>query len=78
MNTYQLEFRVYGHLVLDQRVIDAVDDEWRDMFYDLPTPDDIAHHVGYNLMKGRRLSNMDGFADMPDEWARINYTEWDW
>jgi hypothetical protein len=57
---------------LDDAVIDAVDDDWRSMFYQLYTREDIAEHVGYNLVINRaKLSFLDGWADQPDENASI-------
>ncbi len=57
---------------LDQRVIDAVDDEWRSMFYPLYTPEDIAEHIAYNIVVNHaRLTQLDGWADLSDDMARI-------
>lgn len=57
---------------LDEAVISAVDDDWRAMFYDLHEPEDIAQHVGYNLIVNHlRLSQMDGWADQPDSNAKV-------
>lgn len=60
---------------LDQAVIDAVDDGWRKMFYPLHTPEDIAEHIGRNMiLNGWQLSDLDGWADQPNENAAI--VEW--
>ncbi|RLC97211.1 MAG: hypothetical protein DRI46_13185, partial [Chloroflexi bacterium] len=57
---------------IDQAVIDAVDDDWREYLYDLRTVDDIVKHVAYNLIEnGIGLSQMDGWADQPDSNARV-------
>jgi len=57
---------------LDDAVIAVVDDAWRAVFYDLRTPEEIAEHIGYNLIVNRqRLSNLDGWADQPDCRARV-------
>ena len=61
---------------LDDSVIDVVDDEWRAALYDLNTPEEIAEHVGINLIRGRRLCYMDGWADQPDENAKLTYSDW--
>jgi hypothetical protein len=64
-----------GTLELDDRVIDVVDDEWRSKLYDLRTPEDIAEHIAYNLViNGIGLSRMDGWADQPNENARMIHT----
>ena len=57
---------------LDQRVIDAVDDEWRSMFYSLYTPEEVAEHIAYNLIVNKaRLTQLDGWADLSDDMAII-------
>ena len=59
-------------IALDERVIEEVDDEWRESFYPLFTPEDVAAHVGYNLVVNRlRLSQMDGWASHEDSEARV-------
>lgn len=70
---FKLWFCMFGRGVdqaiieLDDAVIEAVDDEWRAMFYKLRTPEQIAGHVGFNLIVNRgRLSMLDGWADQPD------------
>jgi hypothetical protein len=56
---------------LDEKVISVVDDVWRSQLYDLHTSEEIAAHIAANLVKGFRLSRLDGWADQPDENARI-------
>ena len=57
---------------LDQAVIDAVDDSWREMLYPLYTPEDIARHIAYNMVVNRlELSDLDGWADQPASNARV-------
>ena len=44
------------------------DDEWRSMFYDIKTPNDLAKHLAYNYARNNaRLSQLDGFADRDDK-----------
>ena len=45
--------------------------EWRQRHYHLLTPGAVAAHLAYNLVQGRRLRTLDGFADQPPEAARI-------
>ena len=72
MRTFTLYFEGSARIELDEAVIEAVDDEWRDSFYDLYDASEIASHVGYNLIVNRiPLSHMDGWADQPDENARV-------
>lgn len=75
---FRLIFFMYSEAIdvavieLDDAVIDAVDDEWRKAFYCLVTPEAIARHIGYNLIINRQpLSNLDGWANMPDSFARV-------
>lgn len=75
---FKLDFSVHGEFVdsavieLDNAVIEAVDDEWRAIFYDLHMPEEIAIHIGYNLIVNHwSLSSLDGWADQPDENARV-------
>lgn len=85
---FELHFSMYDEYVdsavieLDDAVIEAVDDAWRAMFYNLHTPERIAAHVGYNLIiNGLSLSQMDGWADQPAENARViewpELTDWE-
>lgn len=57
---------------VDERLLASVlTDEWRQNFYCLTTPGDVAGHLAYNLIQDRRLSSLDGFADQPEGAARI-------
>ena len=57
---------------LDQSVLDVVDEDWRDQFYELWTDDEIVEHVCYNLLVNRiPLSSMDGWADQPKDRAEL-------
>jgi hypothetical protein len=62
-----------GVIRLDQAVIDQVTDEWRENFYPhMKTPEDIAAHIaGLMIVHNYRLSEMDGWADLPDSYAEI-------
>ncbi len=78
---FDVDFEIEGEYVdtatieLDDAVIDAVDDEWRQELYDLNTPEEIAEHIAYNLIvNNSRLSQLDGWADQPDNNARV--IEW--
>jgi hypothetical protein len=72
MRKFKVEFRGSISIELDERVINAVNEEWRSSFYDLNTPEDIAAHIAYNMAFNRLpLSHLDGWADMPDSKANI-------
>jgi len=61
-----------GLIELDQKVIDVVDDEWRSQLYDLHTPEEIAAHIGYNLILNKaKLTDLDGWADLTNDLARV-------
>jgi len=75
---FQIEYSKYGVdityavIELDQEVIDAVDDSWREVFYPLYTPADIARHICYNMVENRLpLSSMDGWADKDNSLAKM-------
>lgn len=70
---YGEEIYFSGVIELDDVVIDAVDDEWRSNFYShLETPTDIAEHIAFNIIvNDAELSDLDGFADQPNDFARI-------
>ena len=72
---FKLTLEVEVDLWIDDKVIKAVDDEWRKSFYQLYTPEDIATHITINLMSGYRLTHLDGWADMSDRDAVIGDSE---
>jgi len=61
--TYTIEF--------EDAVFDTVDDEWRKVFYNLHTPEEIAAHLGAQLIRGFPLAHIDGWADLPNHYASI-------
>ena len=71
MNRFKITYTAYATLELADEVIEAVDKEWRGDFYNLPSPESVAEHIGRNLLRSARLSMLDGFADQPDSNARI-------
>ncbi|MCK5216371.1 MAG: hypothetical protein KAJ93_01190 [Methanosarcinales archaeon] len=61
-----------GYIEIDDDVINSIDDEWREMFYDLTTHQEIAEHIAFNIIVNNAgLSRLDGFANFPDEFANI-------
>lgn len=69
--TFEITFDGNATLVLEDAVIDAVDDSWRASFYDLVTPEQIAEQIAFNLLRGWKLHQLDGWADQPDSNARL-------
>jgi len=62
-------FMVSTTVKINPVVFSQVDDEWRSMFYNLDTPSKVIEHIAYNLLQGFKLSQIDGFANLPDEYA---------
>jgi hypothetical protein len=61
-----------GVIELDQAVIDAVTNEWRHLFYNLQTPNEIAEHIAFAMMvRDYKLSDLDGWANLPNDFAII-------
>lgn len=72
--------RVTGTAVveIDDAVIAGVDDGWRKHYYNLRTAEEIAKHIGYNMMVNQcSLSNIDGFADRKDSEAKLTDVDWE-
>lgn len=61
--------RFDGRIELDQRILDAVDDDWRANLYKLYTDQDIAEHIAYNFVANdtKRVQELDGWADQPED-----------
>ena len=70
---YNEEIHFKGAIELNDKVIEAVDNEWRDTFYpDLKTPQQIAEHIAYNIIiNNTELSELDGFANFLNSFAVI-------
>ena len=68
---FEMELTVTIKFELDDWVINVVDDNWREQLYDLKNEMEIAEHIGWNLVHGRNLSELDGWADQPDSNARM-------
>lgn len=62
-----------GKIEIDDIVIDAVDDDWRTVFYpSLTSPQKIAEHIAYNLIvNDATLTRLDGFANLSDDMVKI-------
>ena len=78
MRTFEIRIDGIAKIQLADEVIDVVDDEWREYLYNLYTPDEIAAHVGYNLLVNNwKMTQMDGWADQKDENVRVIDEDWD-
>lgn len=70
--SFTIEVRGSATIEIDEDVIAAVDDEWRQDFYDLDSPEEIAAHIAYNeIVNSWGLSHLDGFANFPDSYAKV-------
>ncbi len=64
--------RIDVEIEIDERLLASVLTEaWRAVFYRLLTAEDVASHLAYNLVQDRKLTSLDGFADQPEDAARI-------
>ena len=48
----------------------------REVVSNLRTPESIAEHIACNLIRGARLSMLDGWADQPDGNAKMTVEDW--
>ena len=71
MIRFRVTIEMAAIIEVDQSVIDRVDDEWRSQFYDLSTPDEIVGMIAEGMMlRNLSLSDLDGWADLSDGFAR--------
>lgn len=69
---FRVRFEGEALLKLDQEVINQVDDEWRESLYNLKDAEDIAAHIGFNLIFNNwKLSELDGWANLKDNMAKL-------
>jgi hypothetical protein len=67
-----VEYTTECTLEIDDEVLDRVDDEWRSHLYNLDTDEDVVEHLAHNIVaNSRRLSDLDGWADLPDSMVRV-------
>lgn len=87
---FRILFSIYhedvdsGIIEIDQKVIDQVDAEWRSQFYpNLTTPEKIAAHIGFNLMRhpNWNLDDLDGWGNLENNLVNVleypNLDHWD-
>ena len=58
-----------GKIELDQRILDAVNDDWREHLYDLRTDQEVAEHIAFNFVVNHidTVQQLDGWADQPED-----------
>lgn len=62
-----------GYIDIEEEVINAVDDDWREHFYSsIKTPQDVAELIAFNIIVNNApLSMLDGFANFEDDYAKV-------
>lgn len=61
-----------GEIELDDAVIANVDDSWKRTFYNFTSEHEIVDHIAFNMVVNElKLSQIDGFANLSDDLARI-------
>lgn len=74
--TFTVEMNCVIDISIDESVLKRVAD--KSMPYDFASEQDIANHIAYNMVVNQAcLSLMDGFADMDDNLAQIDYIDWE-
>ncbi len=78
--TYTVEVTLSVDVVVDDAVFKSVlTDEWRSHFYPLRTEASVLEHLVFNLVQGRMFDQLDGFANLPGDSARVVKSDWmDW
>lgn len=56
---------------IDDKLLKSIDDEWRGTFYQLTSDEMVAEHLAFNLVQGRALKSLDGFADQPEKAVKL-------
>ena len=75
---FEIIFNGTANIELDNAVINAVDEDFKNYIYNLTTIEQIVKHLAYNLIiNDEKLSQLDGWADQLDENAKI-LSEPDW
>jgi len=75
---FRVTFEADVNIYIDDKVIQQVDSEWRKQFYqDLDSPHKIAEHIAYNIVLfNRKLSSLEGFANLPDDAVTSKEPDW--
>lgn len=66
---FDVEFTVKARIKINREVFNQADEDWKKQFYDIDTDSDIVEMIAYNLLQGRKLSRLDGFANLSDKLA---------
>jgi len=70
---YEEDIHFDGIIEIENEVIKSVDEEWRNKFYPCKNPQEVAEHIAYNMIvNDLLLSQLDGFANFPDNFAKLS------
>lgn len=70
---FRVNIEMSVEVSIDQRLVDEVmTDDWRSSFYSFAQASDLAGHLAFNLVQGRSLQSLDGFADQPGERVSVD------
>jgi hypothetical protein len=69
----RFEVTVTQTVEIDDAVFaEVAEGDWRSTFYNLTTDEEVAAHVGGNLVRGWSFKQLDGFARLPDSAAKLH------
>ncbi len=70
MKTFDVN--INATIKIDQKVLDAVDDDWRSHYYQLFDEEEIAAHIAFNVfVNNLSLTQIDGFAHLSDDLVEV-------
>ena len=77
MKKFVVEIVVRAEIEISEELLNSVlTDEWRQSFYNLTTPAQVAEHLAFNLAQERPIESLDGFADRKREDVKFDVS-WD-
>lgn len=74
---FSVTCEVTADIEIDKVVLYQVDDGWKSCFYDIESDEDVIKMIAYNLIQGRKLSQLDGFANLSDDLAKIKNVDYE-
>jgi hypothetical protein len=74
---FKIEFMITADLEISPEVFEQIDEDWKNTFYNLETPEEIAEHISYNMLRGCNLSNLDGFANLSNNFAKLTNIDYE-
>lgn len=68
---FDVTYTVTARIILDQLVFDNMDESFRENFYDFDNEKEVVDMITRNMIDGTKLSDLDGFANLPDKFAEF-------